>query len=131
VDSAGSAYVTETDNVLDFPAGKSFQPTFGGTCKTVPAGGATLQCFVAFVKKLNAAGSALVYSTYLGGGAFNAASGIAVDSSGKAYVTGTTTSTDFPQQMLSRLRIRQRCVRDKAQRDWFSAGILHTWWQRR
>ena len=46
--------------------------------------------------KLNAAGSALVYSTYLGGSADDIGSGIAVDGAGSAYVTGDTDSTDFP-----------------------------------
>ncbi len=54
----------------------------------------------AFVTKLNAAGSALVYSTYLGGSGGgdygDTGNGIAVDSSGNAYVTGYTDSTDFP-----------------------------------
>ncbi len=50
----------------------------------------------AFVTKLNAAGSALVYSTHLGGSAWDVGTGIAVDSSGNAYVTGTTYSSDFP-----------------------------------
>jgi hypothetical protein len=48
------------------------------------------------VTKLNAAGSALAYSTYLGGGGGEIAFGIAVDAAGNAYVTGVTTSTDFP-----------------------------------
>jgi hypothetical protein len=48
------------------------------------------------VAKLNAAGSALVYSTYLGGSSVEYGYGIAVDSSGNAYVTGQTSSTDFP-----------------------------------
>ena len=46
--------------------------------------------------KLNSTGSALVYSTYLGGSDDDEAYGIAVDSSGNAYVTGFTHSTDFP-----------------------------------
>src|SRR2546426_7456735 len=50
----------------------------------------------AFVTKLNAAGSGLVYSTYLGGSGFEQGIGIAVDSAGNAYVTGYTQSTDFP-----------------------------------
>ena len=51
----------------------------------------------AFVAKLNPAGSALVYSTYLGGSGNDASGyGIAVDTSGNAYVTGWTGSTDFP-----------------------------------
>jgi hypothetical protein len=49
-----------------------------------------------FVAKLNSAGSALVYSTYLGGGGEDVASGVAVDGGGSAYVTGYTNSTDFP-----------------------------------
>ena len=50
----------------------------------------------AFVSKLNPSGSALVYSTYLGGSGYDGGYGIAVDSAGSAYVTGTTLSTDFP-----------------------------------
>ena len=46
--------------------------------------------------KLNPAGSALVYSTYLGGSGTDFSNGIAVDASGNAYVTGSTTSTNFP-----------------------------------
>ena len=46
--------------------------------------------------KLNATGSALVYSTYLGGSGQDYATGIAVDGSGDAYVTGNTSSTNFP-----------------------------------
>ena len=50
----------------------------------------------AFVTKLNATGTAVVYSTYLGGSSVDAGYGIAVDSSGNAYVTGATASTNFP-----------------------------------
>ena len=50
----------------------------------------------AFVTKLNATGSGLVYSTYLGGSDVELGNGIAVDVAGSAYVTGFTTSTDFP-----------------------------------
>ena len=50
----------------------------------------------AFVTKLNATGSGLVYSTYLGGSGSEFVCGIAVDGAGSAYVTGGTTSTDFP-----------------------------------
>jgi RHS repeat-associated protein len=84
VDSAGSAYVTGWLNSTNFPTTLgAFQPTFGGN-------------FDAFVTKLNAAGSALVYSTYLGGGSRDEGHGIAVDSAGSAYVTGLTLSTNFP-----------------------------------
>ncbi len=52
--------------------------------------------FLSFVAKVDAAGAALVYSTYLGGSGEDAASSIGVDSSGNAYITGTTSSSDFP-----------------------------------
>jgi hypothetical protein len=50
----------------------------------------------AFIVKLNTAGSALVYGTYLGGSSLDFATGIAVDASGAAHITGYTASTDFP-----------------------------------
>ncbi len=50
----------------------------------------------AFVSKLNSSGSALVYSTYLGGGSADYGVGIALDSSGNAYVAGSTDSSNFP-----------------------------------
>ena len=50
----------------------------------------------AFVTKLNPTGTALVYSTFLGGSLADLGAGIAVDSSGNAYVTGQTNSTNFP-----------------------------------
>ena len=50
----------------------------------------------AFVTKLNADGTALVYSTYLGGNAFDSGDGIAVDSAGNAFITGFATSSNFP-----------------------------------
>jgi hypothetical protein len=83
VDSSGNAYVTGNTSSTDFPTAKPLQATNHGGSD-------------AFVANLNAAGSALVYSTYLGGSAADSASGIAVDSSGNAYVTGSTSSTDFP-----------------------------------
>jgi hypothetical protein len=82
VDSAGDAYVT--GSTYDVPPLKNaFQATAGG-------GGD------AFVTKLNAAGSKLVYSTYLGGSGQDYATGVAVDGLGDAYVTGYTASTNFP-----------------------------------
>src|SRR5207244_8019855 len=50
----------------------------------------------AFVTKVNAAGSALVYSTYLAGNAQDSGHSIAVDSTGAMYIAGTTNSTNFP-----------------------------------
>jgi len=85
VDSSGSAYVTgDTESSTDFPTTTGvFQATYGGATD-------------AFVAKLNPAGSALVYSSYLGGSAFDVGVGIAVDASDYAYITGQTVSTNFP-----------------------------------
>ncbi len=80
VDAGGNAYVTGATFDTNFP-------TTVGAFQTTPAG--------AFVTKLNPSGSALAYSTYLGGGGDQGYS-IAVDASGDAYVTGFTGSADFP-----------------------------------
>lgn len=82
VDSTGT-YVTGQTTSNNFPTVSAVQSTFGGISD-------------AFVSKLTPAGSSLIYSTYLGGTQSDTASAIAVDSSGNAYVTGGTSSTDFP-----------------------------------
>lgn len=82
IDGAGNSYVAGLTGSTDFPGAGA------------PAKGAGH--VHAFVSKLNAAGSALVYSTYVGGSSDDEALGIAVDSSGAAYVTGATVSSDFP-----------------------------------
>ncbi|TMH84546.1 MAG: hypothetical protein E6H44_14885 [Betaproteobacteria bacterium] len=88
LDAAGNAYVTGGTGSTVFPTtAGAFQRTFGG-----PVFGAG----DVFVTKLNPTGSALVYSTYLGGSSSDAGYGIAVDAAGNAYVTGGTGSTDFP-----------------------------------
>jgi hypothetical protein len=84
VDSAGNAYVTGFTWSTNFPTKNPLQPTFGGGN------------YDAFVAKINSSGSALVYSTYLGGSGYDSGQGIAVDSAGNVYVTGGSTSTDFP-----------------------------------
>ena len=83
VDTSGYAYVTGRTYSTSFPTQSSLDSSLGGT-------------YDAFVTKLNLAGTALVYSTYLGGSGLDWANAIAVDSSGYAYLTGETTSTDFP-----------------------------------
>ena len=93
VDSTGAAYVAGLTNAVDFPVtAGAFQTTRrgAGTC------GPCLYRTDAFVTKLNPAGSAVVYSTYVGGFRNDGANAIAVDSSGRAYITGNTSSTDFP-----------------------------------
>jgi hypothetical protein len=83
VDATGNAYVTGSTQSSNFPIEGAFQSSFGGY-------------YDAFVTKLNAAGDALVYSTYLGGGSDDYGYGITVDTSGNAYLTGFTNSTNFP-----------------------------------
>jgi hypothetical protein len=92
VDSAGDAYVTGSTNSTNFPTLNAFQPNFsGGQC-----GGNTFPCFDAFAAKLNPAGSALLFSTYLGGTGSDYGKAIALDRSANAYITGYTTSKNFP-----------------------------------
>lgn len=92
VDGFGNAYITGYTLSSDFPHVNAFQQTYGGSGD-------------GFVTKLNGAGTALVYSTFLGGSADENAGiasdvtpscAIAVDALGQAYVTGKTTSQDFP-----------------------------------
>ena len=92
VDSAGNAYITGQTFSTNFP-------TTHGAFQTSCSGKAGSGCYKhgeAFIAKLNPAGSALVYSTYLGGSGGDAGSSIALDSAGNAYVTGQTYSTNFP-----------------------------------
>ena len=84
VDSSGNAYVVGATQSVNFPTANPLQATRGGS-------------FDGFVAKLNSSGSALIYSTYLGGSGLDVSFGIAVDaSSGNTYVTGLTESTNFP-----------------------------------
>src|SRR5947207_2707210 len=84
LDAQGDAYVTGYTYSTSFPTtAGALQTTFGG----VKDG---------FVAELNPSGSALVYSTYLGGRGNDKGNKIAVDAAGNAYVTGNTASTDFP-----------------------------------
>ncbi len=83
VDSAGNAYVTGNTSSSDFPLSNAIYGSKKGNADV-------------FVTKIAASGTSLSYSTYLGGGGYSDGSGIAVDSAGNAYVTGGTSSTDFP-----------------------------------
>jgi hypothetical protein len=86
VDGAGNAYVTGLTASTVFPgvSGSSIQPALGDGSQD------------AFVTKINPGGTGIAYSTFLGGGDFNAGNGIAVDGAGNAYVTGFTDGTSFP-----------------------------------
>jgi hypothetical protein len=94
VDSAGDAYVTGATNSTNFPTLNALQPNYaGGQCAVAPN---TFPCFDVFVSKINSAGSALLFSTYLGGTGSDYGYAIALDSSANAYLTGYTTSNNFP-----------------------------------
>ncbi|HEY7546574.1 MAG TPA: SBBP repeat-containing protein, partial [Blastocatellia bacterium] len=85
LDAEGNVYVTGSTLSRDFPvSGNAFQSSGGG------------DSIDGFVVKLNSTGTAIVYSSYLGGRSEEFAYAIAVDSVGSAYVAGSTTSTDFP-----------------------------------
>jgi uncharacterized repeat protein (TIGR01451 family) len=79
-DASGYAYITGTTNSVDFPV----------------TSGALHGSNDVFVTKLNPSGTSLVYSTFIGGTSGDSGSGIALDNAGNAYVTGSTSSTDFP-----------------------------------
>jgi len=89
VDSAGSAYITGSTNALDFPTVNPFQSTSTGQA--------------GFVAKINPAGTAFVYSTYLG---FpnTLPSSIKVDAAGSAFVAGITGSSQFPTMSSDHIR---------------------------
>jgi hypothetical protein len=83
VDSNDNAYIAGQTNSTDFPTASPIQSANNGTTD-------------AFVTKLNPGGTAIVYSTYLGGSMDDLATGIALDGNDNAYVTGITVSLDFP-----------------------------------
>lgn len=89
VDAAGSAIIAGWTTSLSFPTTAG---ALSRVCRVAAGGG----CLDAFVVKLNPDGSVLAYSTFLGGSEDDQARGLAVDSGGNAYITGTTASTNFP-----------------------------------
>jgi hypothetical protein len=84
VDSAGDIYVTGDATSVDFPTVSPLEPSYGGGTSN------------AFVAELDPTGSTLLFSTYLGGEAFDRGNGIAVDATGSIYVVGKTNSLKFP-----------------------------------
>lgn len=85
VDAQGNVVVTGTSRASDLPFGDGFQPA----PRETSAGDV-------FVAMLDPTGSTLLYGTYLGGGASESASAVAVDTAGRIVVVGSTTSSDFP-----------------------------------
>jgi hypothetical protein len=94
IDNTGNVYLTGYTDSPDFPIQNAAFPHISGVEDP------TFHIFPleAFVAKLNATGSALVFSTYLGGSDNDVGGGIAVDQAGSVYVTGYSYSTDFPLQ---------------------------------
>jgi uncharacterized protein (TIGR03437 family) len=93
VDSTGSAYVTGLTNSTGFPVTPGAYQTIcdpgpSNTAPSAASAGCNQSNVSAFVTKLNPAGTALVYSTFLGGYGYAYANSIAVDSDGRAYVAG-------------------------------------------
>jgi hypothetical protein len=84
-DADGNTYITGDSDSLNYPVKNPFQ-----------AQHASGDDSDAVITKLNTTGTALVYSTYLGGTGEDTGQSIAVDSSGSAYITGYTCSSDFP-----------------------------------
>ncbi len=89
VDASGAAYVTGSTTSSNFPARSALQARLAGAKN-------------AFVLKLNPAGNALVFSTYLGGNGSDIGNAIAIDPSGNIYITGDTTSITFPAGALQK-----------------------------
>jgi hypothetical protein len=90
LDAGGNVYVAGPTDSTDFPTtAGAFATNFNGGFED------------AFVTKLNATGSALVYSTYLGGDSDDGANATAVDAAGNAVVAGFTSSTNFPTSVLA------------------------------
>ncbi len=83
VDAAGAVYIAGFTDSADFPTRNAAQGANGGY-------------YDGFVAKLNPGGSALLYSTYLGGAGYEYIGGVAIDGAGSAYVGGYTASADFP-----------------------------------
>jgi hypothetical protein len=89
VNASGSAYVAGTTRASDFPATPgAYQATFRGGSDNLASD--------AFVAKINAAGTAFDYVTYLGGSGNDEGTAIAVDEKGGAWITGRTESANFP-----------------------------------
>jgi hypothetical protein len=130
-DGDGNAFVTGLTGASDFPVtAGAFQPAFRGT---LYCGGGS-HCFGrspspnSFVTKLNPNGTALVYSTYLGGsgaeGGGDAGAAIALDAAGNAYVAGSSSSDDFPlQDAIQTVRNCLGCVSLSSPPDVFVAKL--------
>lgn len=97
VDATGSAYVVGTTSAYTFPTQNAFQQRRSGRSDL-------------FVARLSVGGNEFIYSTLLGGGGSETGSGVAVDSSGNAFVTGSTSSNDFPTTAGALQTVNSNCT---------------------
>ncbi len=111
MDSAGNAYVAGTTESADFPVSVGPGLAFSKGDED------------AFVAKVKADGTGFVYAGYLGGRSYDYATGIAVDSAGHAYVTGLTSSSDFPVTVGPDLTYRGDCSQGVCKSDAFVAKV--------
>ena len=93
VDSSGNVYVTGVTYSLDFPLSVG---AFDGTLNTPPPQSGSNDVFVTKLNPALSPGSQIVWSTYLGGNNYDESQAVRVDASGNVYVTGSTSSSDFP-----------------------------------
>jgi hypothetical protein len=102
VDNSGDVFLTGSTDSPNFPTNNALYPGILGHGYANHQNGKTIYNANAFVAEINPAGSRLIYSTYLGGsgniaqGTGDTGTGIALDTAGNAYVTGYTSSTNFP-----------------------------------
>jgi hypothetical protein len=112
VDDAGNAYITGSTSSNDFPTTTgAFQTAVNGTACGPPPG---TSCPDAFVTKLSTDGPAALYSTLLGGTEPEAAGGVAVDAEGRALLTGSTQSSDYPTRRPAQVTLaNESCTADQ------------------
>src|SRR5579872_2772760 len=84
LDSAGNIHIAGVTSSPDFPSANAFQSSYGGGSD-------------AFVAEIGPSGATLLYSSYLGGGSMDWATGIAIDALNQTWIAGYTSSVDFPQ----------------------------------
>ncbi len=113
VDGTGNAYVTGYTDSKDLAVNRGFQRAAGGGLD-------------AFVAKLDPTGATWLYSTYLGGTGDDVANAIAVDGRGNAFVTGRTTSPDFPMRNAAMPRKSGEMDGFIAEIDWDGASLLYS-----
>jgi uncharacterized protein (TIGR03437 family) len=92
LDAAGNIYMAGFTSSANFPVHSAVQSSYAGVNSPLMQG----QFGDAFVAKMSPTGKSLIYATYLGGAGDDFATGLAIDSTGNAYVTGNTQSSNFP-----------------------------------